>query len=159
MYGLPTRSTHVMMSGYHEGRITLQVSPYKAPPFSISNPTMTPAFAISTVAFLLLWSPSGAAARRRRVGSGSSSYCVDDYDQRVLCGNTIASIVGGAISGLCSLNCFRTAHIDILTTISFQFYLSSSTTSVWPSGVATSGDVGCFCLKLPPPKITRRRAL
>ena len=79
---------------------------------------MAPTLAIPTLALvLLLWSPSAAATRRRRVGSGGSSYCVDDNNQQVLCGNTIASIVGGAISGLCSLNhlCAGTAHFYFLT--------------------------------------------
>lgn len=141
------------------------VPPLKAPPplllDDIPEPTMTPTLAIALV--LLLWSPGTAAARRRRVGSGSSSYCVDDNNQRVLCENTIASIVGGAISGLCSLNHLCAGHCSYLFSNPlfpfFQFSLSLSSSSVGLSGVATSGDVRCSCLKLPPWKTTRRRAL
>lgn len=74
---------------------------------------MTPAPAIATVAFVfLLWIPGAAA--KRRLGGGGGSYCVDNQNQRVLCGNTIASIVGGVISGLCSLNHCAQAPLTLL---------------------------------------------
>jgi len=124
---------------------------------------MTPTLAIvATLAFVLLLSSPGAAAKRRRVGSGGGSYCVDDQNQRVLCGNTIAGIVGGAISGLCSLNhlCPDTAHVFVLTHHFFQFSLRPSTASLWLPGVATASDVGWRTgPRLLLPKITQRRAL
>ena len=70
------------------------------------NPTIT----IAIVAFVLLLSIPGAAARRRRIGSGSSAYCVDDQNQRVPC---VSSIIGAVIGGLCS--CPNTTRVIVLT--------------------------------------------
>ena len=76
---------------------------------------MTPTPAIATLAFVfLLWIPGAVAKRRLGGGGGGGSYCVDDQNQRVLCGNTIASIVGGVISGLCSLNHCAQAPLTLL---------------------------------------------
>lgn len=79
---------------------------------------MIPTLAIAIVAFVpLLWVPGAAAKRRRVGGGGGGSYCVDDQNHRVLCGDTIGSIVGAVISGICSLNhlCPGTAHLIVLT--------------------------------------------